>query len=115
MFSSPSFSEWTRIGSNESGDKFHLDLARIENDNGYKLYWTLSDFARPNSRGILSSMVGYKGDCNSFRYKLIYASHHRQSMGMGNGVSGNVNGEWRYAPPNSLNEFYLKTVCNYKK
>ena len=72
MFSSPSFGEWTRIGTNQSGDKFHLDLARIENKNfaGHSLrsgFATVAAESGADERSIMA-MTGHKSTQMVRRY-----------------------------------------------
>ena len=115
MFSSPSYAEWTMVsegtGTN-SGDIFYLDYERIRKHDGYVYYWILIDYLKPSSTGILSSKLYVQGDCKLFRYKALSFSHHKEPMGDGTGDRSNPkNPEWRYPPPNSVNEIILKDVC----
>ena len=119
LFSTPSYSEWTEVGegsgSSNSGDTFYVDFERIRKHGGYVYYWTLSDYLKPLASGYLSSKMYKQGDCKLFRYKYLSWSYHKEPMGVGTGETPPVPKEhkdWKYPPPNSVNEVILKLVCS---
>jgi len=112
VFSSPSYADWTKIGTNVDGTTFYVDFDRIKKHDGYVYYWELSDYLKPFLTGDLSSKTYIQGDCKLFGMKVLSFAFHKQPMGRG---SGNVRKhpiqEWRYPPPNSSGETILKSVC----
>jgi hypothetical protein len=113
MFSSPSYSEWTRIQENVEGTTFYVDFERIRKVNEYVYWWDLQDYLKPTANGRVSGETYNQGDCKLFRYKFLSFSHHKEPMGGGTPDSSNLkNPEWEYPHPNSSIETILKTVCN---
>ena len=112
MFSSPSYSEWTKIGENVDGDTHYVDFERIRKVDGYVYYWMLANFLNPRL-GNMSSKVYSQGDCKLFRIKVLSFSFHKEPMGGGTGDSYSPeNPEWEYPPPDSVSESILKSVCS---
>ena len=113
MFSSPSYSEWTKVGKNKNyGDTFYVDFERIRKHGGYVYFWVLGDYLKPIA-GDLSVKVYKQGDCKLFRFKSLSFSYHKEPMGEGTGdVQEPVKKGWRYPSPNSSVENILKIVCS---
>ena len=113
IFSSPSYSQWTELIESTNVDTFYVDYDRIRKHDGYVYFWDLVNYLKPTSLGDLSSKVYNQGDCKLFRFKRLSYVHHKQPMGQGTGASNSPkNPEWRYPPPNSVDEFMLKSVCS---
>ena len=55
MFSTPSYAEWTKVGSNVEGDVFYVDFDRIRKHEGYVYFWELIDYLKPTKFGDLSN------------------------------------------------------------
>ena len=51
FFSSPSYSEWTRMRGNASGMNFYLDFGRIRKIDGYVYWYDLIDLFKPDKYG----------------------------------------------------------------
>ena len=116
MFSSPSYSEWTKIGkgggSGNRGVNFYVDYETIRKVDGYVYFWRMKDRSKPKY-GNLSSKVHVQGDCKLFRIKRLSFSYHKEPMGGGTGRVDNVPDEnWRDPHPNSANERLLKDICS---
>ena len=113
MFSSPSYSEWTKVSENVDGDTYYVDFDRIRKHGGYVYFWRLSDYLKPSPYGDLSLKLYRQGDCKLFRYKSLSFSSHKESMGGGTGDTySRENPEWEYPPPDSVAETTLKLVCS---
>ena len=54
MFSSPSYSEWTKVSVDDAGNTIYVDFERIRIHGGYAYWWVLQDYLKPNKYGILS-------------------------------------------------------------
>ena len=114
VFSSTSFADWTKVGSNSDGKTYYVDFERIRKHDGYVYWWELGDYLKPNSAGNLSSELYFQGDCELFRYKGLNWFFHKEPMGEGPAqISNDADKEWNYPPPNSTIEIVLKTVCEY--
>ena len=115
LFSSPSYSEWKKIGENDIGDTFYVDFERIRKHGGYVYFWELGDYLKPTKQGHLSAKTYIQGDCKLFRFKVLSFSFHKEPMGRGTGdVQKPVKESqgWKYPSPNSVNEVILKSVCS---
>ena len=117
MFSSTSFAEWTKFGSNVKGSTFYLDFARIKINNENIFHWVLRDYLKPDTYGDISSISLQEVDCNIPRkVRKIYATYHTQPMGRGDPstVSPKTR-DWDYPPPNSIGEMITEHVCKHAK
>ena len=114
MFSSPSYSEWTKVGKNVIGNTYYVDFERIRKHDGYVYWWGLSDYLKPKKFGTFSGKNYNQGDCKLFRYKYLSDTYYNQPMGKGDetGGSNKPDKEWIYPSPNSVNEEILKSVCS---
>ena len=120
MFSSPSYAEWTEVGSSVGGTTFYVDFDRIRKHGGYVYFWILTDSLKPDNFGDLSSKLYRQGDCKLFRHKMLSSSFHKKPMGNGPGQVIKHTGhkhtgelaEWKHPPPNSSHEIILKRVCS---
>ncbi len=113
LFSTPSYSEWRKVGKNVDGDTYYVDFERIRKVDGYVYFWELSDRLKPNKWGNLSAKMYKQGDCKLFRYKNLSISTHKEPMGGGTGeTDDNPDKEWNYPPPDSVIETILKSVCS---
>jgi hypothetical protein len=117
MFSSNSHSEWTEIVESAIGKgTYYLDFDRISKRNGYVYYWYLND-ALQSTNGVSSGEIYRKGDCKSFRYKLISYLPYKQPMGQGSPLFSNPktieNAQWTKPNRNSVGERLLKNVCDF--
>jgi hypothetical protein len=113
MFSTPSYAEWTKVGTSVRGDNFYVDFERIRKHGGYVYFWELSDYLKPNKDGILSHKIYSEVDCKLFRFKTLSYSFHDDPMGRGTGeVSSSILKDWMYPSPDSVNEKLLKSVCS---
>ena len=113
MFSSPSYSEWTKLSEDTDGITYYVDFERIKKHDGYVYWWELGDYAKPTKYGDLSAKVYNQGKGKLIRYKHLSFFHHGQPMGGGTGEKHTPeNPKWIYPPPNSVAETVLKSVCN---
>ena len=113
MFSSPSYSEWTKVNKNVNGDTFYVDFERIRKHDGYVFFWSLTDYLKPTPQGHLSFKSYKQGDCRLFRKKDLSFSFHKEPMGGGTGeVDNNSDKDWSYPPPDTMDETLLKSVCS---
>ena len=107
---------WKKLTENDSGGSFYLDFETIRKQDGYVYWWELGDYLRPTPEGILSGKIYKQGDCKLFRLKRLSGSFHKEPMGRGTGDSPPIPEsmkDWKYPPPNSVDEIILKKVCEY--
>ena len=115
MFSSPSYSEWTKLSKNMMGNIFYVDFERLRKNSGYVYWWDMVDYLKITDQGILSHKQYRQGDCKLFRYKVLDYIFYKEPMGGGKPISVKPHGEykdWQYPPPNSSMEDVLKAVCS---
>ena len=63
MFSTPSYAEWTKVGSTGNGaSNSYVDLERIRKHDGYVYFWELFDYGEPAKSGTLSGKAYKKGE-----------------------------------------------------
>ena len=77
MFSSPSYSEWTKVSTSVGGDTFYVDFDRIRKNRGYTYFWNLSNYLKPNPYGDFSGILYYQSDCGVLRYKVLSDSYFK--------------------------------------
>jgi hypothetical protein len=113
MFSSPSYSEWTKLSTNVDGTTFYVDLEGERKQDGYVYIWELVDFAKPvDDKDILyeSGTMSLKGylqvDCkiisykfgtvsrNIRRFRTVSVTSYKQPMGRGTGKTVKVDEPW---------------------
>ena len=112
MFSSPSYSDWTKVSDNVRGDNFYVDFERIRKVDGHVYFWYLTDYLKPDEYGTLSNKTYIQGDCGLFQVKYLSNVSHKEPMGGGTGDSFSPEDpEWIYSPPNSALGTILKSVC----
>jgi hypothetical protein len=116
MFSTPAYSEWTKVSKGVDGRSFYLDFDRIRKHDGYIYLWILTDYLKPTKYdGTLSIKVYTQNDCELFRYKYLTYIFHKEPMGGGIGDTlepPEGNKGWKYPSPNSSAEEIIKQVCN---
>ena len=116
VFSSTSFADWTKVGSNSDGKTYYVDFERIRKHDGYVYWWELGDFLKPDKWGDMSAEAYEQGDCELFRFKYLSGSGHKEPMGRGTGdTETSKNPEWKYPHPDSVWEHIMETVCAYAK
>ena len=114
MFSSTSFADWKKVETNVDKNTFYVDYEGIRRHDGFVYFWWLVDLPEPTGQGYWSDKIYTQGDCDSFRFKYLSGSGHKEPMGGGTGDTyTNENPEWHYPPPNSPIETILKSVCEY--
>ena len=112
MFSSPSYSGWTRVTENVDGVTFYVDLERIRKVDGFVYFWYLADYLKLNKHGEFSETTYVQSDCKLFRYKKLSGYFHKKPMGRGSKVTGTTSSKWDYPPPKSSVEIILDEVCS---
>ena len=113
FFSSPSYADWTKVGTNMGGNTFYVDYERIENQHGYVYWWSLLNLLKPLDGKYSSHVVYTQGDCSLSRFLTLRSHLHKEPMGQGNKDTSKPPKEWRYPSPNSVNKTILKSVCNW--
>ena len=113
LSSSPSYADWTKVGTNVSGNNFYVDYEKIKKQNGYVYWWSLLDFSKALDGRYLSHKVYTQGDCALSRFLTVSSHLHRGPMGKGNKDTSKPPKEWRYPSLNSVNKTILKSVCSW--
>ena len=113
---SVAYSKWTEVAKSVAGDTFYVDLERIRKHDGKVYYWTLGDYLKPETNGVISAKIYAEAECDRFRYRWLSGTFFRGPMATGEVSSSNntPDKEWNYPPPNSDSETVLKAVCNHK-
>jgi hypothetical protein len=116
MMSSVVHAKWTQVDKNVDGDTFYVDLERIKKHSGKIYYWELADYLKPIETGMISNKSYIEAECGRFRFRYLNSTFYEGPMASGTISSSDNTPEknWRYAPPDSVKEFILKTVCNHK-
>jgi len=116
LFSSPSFSGWTKVAEDSQRKTFYVDLEKIKKKGKYIYFWRWLDHRfQPDKDGTLSSKAFFRGDCNLFRANYMSLSKYKKPMGRGYGkvfnLPSSAEKKWFYATPNTPNERVLQAVC----
>ena len=114
MFSTPSYAEWTKVGTTNNGENTtYVDFERIRKHGGYVYWWDLLDRLKPTKLGFLSSKGYHQGDCKLFRVRYLSWIFYIEPMGGGAGNSGGPKDpQWDYPDPDSVMGNILKIVCS---
>ena len=116
MFSSTSFAQWMQMATDGDGDVTYAGVKGTKKHGGYVYFWTLLDRVKP-FYGDMSSKTYLQVDCKLSRFKNLSYVHHKQPMGKGSPstVDNPENPPWQFAPPNTVIESVLSTLCSYAK
>ena len=112
--SSPSYAEWTEVGTHVDGHKYYVDFETIKKNGGYIYYWRLRDYIKPDKWGDFSSKVFQQVDCKLSKYIVLGDSYHTGPMGGGetSTSSNDPDTEWSNIVPGSIGELVQKSVCS---
>jgi hypothetical protein len=47
MFSSPSYSKWTKVDETANGNTYYVDFERIRKVDGYVYFWRMENWLEP--------------------------------------------------------------------
>ena len=116
LFPVSSFADWTKVGTNDDGTTYYLDVETIKESNGLVYYWSLTDYLKPIDSGILSGKFLQEVNCNTPRKKrTLSASYYSNPMGKGTPIGTDTKEqEWTYSAPNTITEMMIANVCIYK-
>ena len=110
LFSTTSWGEWSYVAENIGGDKYYYDKDRVRKSGKYLYFWVLTDFLKPIQ--IYFSRTVYRElDCSIFRYKDLYETFYKKSMGEGESITLKTTDTWNYPPPESVTEAVYNKVC----
>jgi len=82
LISFNSYGEWVLMGTDSKGSTWYVDYKKTSESNGYKNYWFLIDFDKPDD-GLLSIKVNSEVDCNGNRQRNTSISGYKGNMGLG--------------------------------
>ena len=109
MFSSPSYSDWTKVEGGSGGTNIYLDFDSMKKVDGYIYFWELIDYLKPNPFGSFSGKAYIELDCKLMRFKYLSMSHHKAQMGKDVGrINNPKNPTWMSIHP-SIKRY--KRVC----
>ena len=113
IYSSTSYAEWTKVGRIAQGEHY-VDFDRIRKHDGYVYFWELQDLLKPTPTeyGSFSRKLYLQGDCKLFRFKNLSYSFHKEPMGEGTGLLHNPDEEWKYPPPESIENVIGTEACD---
>ena len=112
-FPSKSFAEWEWVVENVDGDSYYLDFDTISRHNDYVYVWVLSDYAKRDEYGDISSKSYHLVECTKSRYKYLSDSYYTQRMAKGepSEQSNEPDIEWTYPVKDSVDEVLLEEAC----
>ena len=111
MFSSPSYSNWTKVEGGSSGTTIFIDFDSIKKVDGLIYFWELIDYLKPNPFGYFSGKAYKELDCKLMRFKYLSMSHHKAQMGKDVGKIRNPKNPKWMSIHSSLKRY--NTVCNF--
>lgn len=115
LFSSTSFSEWTKIEIKDYKNSYYIDFDKIKKENGFVFWWDMINFSKSTPEGYLS-VRGYKqGDCKLFKFKDLIFLFHKKPMSNGVGDFITLQENWNKPKKHSISEIAIKEVCKYSE
>ena len=107
---------WKKVGENQSGDSYYVDVDNIKKHNGLIYYWRLDDLLEPitGSLGYANSAISkFKVKCVEEKQTWLNGTYYSQSMGKGRIVFEDSANKILYPKPQSVGYTVMKSVCNY--
>lgn len=103
---------WTLVAESKDG-KFYIDNKTIQNHNNFIRAWVKSEY-HTSVNGMLSSRQLYEYDCKEKKTRdLSFQSFKKNNLeDLDN--SFHTPTEWKFIPPGTIHEIYLKIVCKIK-
>ena len=105
---------WKKIGSTNDGSNFYIDLSSIKKVDNNVFYFELSDSAKPNKYGTLSSKVYIEVNCLNLSYRHLKDFYYQEPMGNGEPSILNDVSEWYDQTKGSIGYMVSEFACNYK-
>lgn len=108
--------EWTKVIKNEIGDNFYVNFERIKKHSDKIYYWELIGFFKPSELGVRSNRSYIEAECDRLRIRYLNSTFFFGPMASGT-ILAEINTpekNWRYVPPDSVDDLILKAVCNHK-
>jgi len=116
FFLTDSFAEikWKKIAQNKSGSVFYIDTSSIKRVGDTAFFYMLTDYARPNSVGNLSSAIYVEVQCSTSRFRYLRDSYYNEPMGNGRVASTiTKSSEWTYANEKSVGRRVNNYACKF--
>ena len=116
MMASVVHAKWTEVIKSVDGDTFYVDLERIKKHSGKIYYWELADYLKPKEHGLISNKSYTEAECGPLRIRYLNSTFYKGPMASGTIILeyNTPEKDWRYAPPDSIDEIVLKAACNHK-
>lgn len=105
-----SLSKWSSVAGNDQSQLFTYNGKVVVTPAGYKSVWVLSNFNKEMQFASLVSLREF--DCSQRKFRISKYITYSEKYGYGNKVQElNGNLEWTLAPPGSLYEALVDSVC----
>jgi len=100
-----------------SGNRFFVDTQSITRSGNSFTFWQLTNYAARSPSGILSTKTQRTANCRTreiiYRYYMFYDDLNATGK-LITSTPANTTDKWEPAAPDTVDEFILKTVCNFK-
>ncbi len=113
---------WYKVGFNEHGDIFYVDIDNIEKEQETVYYRNLINFTQRVSQNARSHISTYKVDCGKNKQTWMDYQYYSEHMGKGKKVTGllpvwnhygSTLNEIRSLEPESVEYEVMKTACSF--
>lgn len=117
FFSSPSYSEWKKIGNTERNGDIYLDPSKIKFKDNHVYFHILFDHLIPwdvgFNRKVISTIHYMQARCTTNSYRYLSSSYFLNPMGGGKTYKSDDRiGKWTNKTTNILGKNSL-ALCNY--
>jgi hypothetical protein len=117
LFPIPSFAEWSLVHQDDADHYIDYELMT---KNGHKIRaWYLQNYAEPQTiKNIQYRSIRNRSefDCKARKMRILAYALYPEPMSQGHALFNKGEAlDWQAIKPKTLNDLYLKLVCNKKK
>ena len=103
--------DWIKVRQNMSGVKFYID-SKHEKTGRFRRTLEVESYARPISKGVMSTLMEKEFDCAEERSRTIDNKLYDENLK----VIGEIGGkDWKFAAPNTTGYDTIQVACKTKK
>ncbi len=112
----PSWADWTKVGTDSEGQTQYVNLDVFESNEKYIYYWVMTNYPKIDEYGDLSGTMFLQGDCTTFEVRALSYGFYKGSKATGEvSKQDSINKEWDSFPEESLGMIGLKKICEAAK
>jgi hypothetical protein len=117
LFPIHSFADWSLV--HQDNADHYIDYALMSKSGHKTRVWYLQDYAEPQTiKNLQYRSIKQRSefDCKTKKMRILAYALYLESMGQGHALFHKGEAlNWQAIKPQTLNDLYLKLVCNKKK